>query len=294
MKNKFCLGTVQFGLKYGINNQINRQPNENECFDILQEAIKNKIEYFDTASVYGNAEEVLGAYRALEKQGKIITKLSPINEVIDNNIVEYILRECRHSLYRLNCNKLDGYLLHRAKDMYKKDVIKGLQECKNQNLVKNIGISIYEPEDALYAVNNLDIDYIQIPYNILDQRLNHNNFFLITKKKNIKVFARSSYLQGLLLMDLNEIKIKMPLAFEYIKIFDDICKDYNYSRKEAAFLFCYMNSGIDYLVFGVDTKKQLIENMNMIKKKEYFSQCYRRLVDLFDFVEKKVITPYLW
>ena len=57
---ELCLGTVQLGQKYGINNQIGRQPTHEEAFGIIQAAIDSGIEYIDTASVYGEAEELLG------------------------------------------------------------------------------------------------------------------------------------------------------------------------------------------------------------------------------------------
>ena len=59
MLNKLCLGTVQLGLKYGINNQIGRQPTNKEAFSILKAAIDYGIEYFDTSSSYGDAENLL-------------------------------------------------------------------------------------------------------------------------------------------------------------------------------------------------------------------------------------------
>lgn len=292
MKNKFCLGTVQFGLKYGINNAIDRQPSKNECFDILDKAIECDIEYFDTASVYGNAEEILGAYGKLNNK-KIISKLNPTKSFLSSNMVDSVIKDCEATLKKLNISLLDGYLLHAPKDMYNTQVMQGLLSCKEKGLVKNIGVSIYDPKDAVYAVENLDIDYIQIPYNVLDQRLNKTIFFSLTKKYNIKVFARSCYLQGLLTMSFKDISNKMPEILKYIKIFDDICKKYKYTRKEAAFLFSYMNDNIDYLVFGVDTKEQLIENINIVKINN-FKECYYALENIFYDISEAIINPSLW
>ena len=43
MNEKLCLGTVQFGLQYGINNVLDRKPDVDECFDILDYAISMGI-----------------------------------------------------------------------------------------------------------------------------------------------------------------------------------------------------------------------------------------------------------
>jgi aryl-alcohol dehydrogenase-like predicted oxidoreductase len=49
--NKLVLGTVQFGLPYGINNKTG-QPKLSESLEILKEAKRNGIEWLDTAEAY--------------------------------------------------------------------------------------------------------------------------------------------------------------------------------------------------------------------------------------------------
>jgi aryl-alcohol dehydrogenase-like predicted oxidoreductase len=60
--SKICLGTAQFGLEYGINNQVGK-PVESEVFKILDYANQQGVYNLDTADKYGSALEVLGAYR---------------------------------------------------------------------------------------------------------------------------------------------------------------------------------------------------------------------------------------
>ena len=59
MKMKLCLGTAQFGMNYGITNQMGK-PKDNEIDLILKSALNNNIFYFDTANAYGNSEIILG------------------------------------------------------------------------------------------------------------------------------------------------------------------------------------------------------------------------------------------
>ena len=49
--NKLVLGTVQFGLDYGINNQFG-QVHQDEVGQILRWAKKSGINTFDTSSAY--------------------------------------------------------------------------------------------------------------------------------------------------------------------------------------------------------------------------------------------------
>src|SRR5688572_26897914 len=58
---KIILGTVQFGLLYGINN-VSGKPDEKKVFDILDHAFHQGISILDTADAYGNASDLIGSY----------------------------------------------------------------------------------------------------------------------------------------------------------------------------------------------------------------------------------------
>ena len=105
-KNKLCLGTVQFGMEYGINNALGRKPKQEECYSILDEAIKNNILCFDTASGYGDAENILGSYEGFKTSSvRIISKIRPIDISVEC-YEDYILNECRHTIEKLSTKKL--------------------------------------------------------------------------------------------------------------------------------------------------------------------------------------------
>ena len=61
MTDKLILGTVQFGLDYGINNRLGK-PSKQKVFEILDYASQNEIKILDTADTYGSATELLGNY----------------------------------------------------------------------------------------------------------------------------------------------------------------------------------------------------------------------------------------
>ena len=86
----------------------------------------------------------------------------------------------------------------------------------------------------------------------------------------------------------------MPKAVEYVEEFEKICKRFGFTRKEAAFLFCYYHNGIDYVVFGVDTVKQLKENIDLLNKKEDFQGCYDSLYGAFKDLDEEIINPSMW
>ena len=291
------MGTVQFGMRYGINNKFGK-PTKEETFEMLDIAREKGISIFDTAAAYGDAEEILGSYvsqRKLKETFRVITKLRPnLIEDETRNPQGIVEEEIKSSLKRLNVDTLDGYLLHTPKNFYNKGIMEGLQYCKEIGLVKNIGVSIYEVEHALDVVSSREVDYIQIPYSVFDQRIDKTNFFEIAKKNKVKVHARSAFLQGLIFMSEEEIPNFLEDAKQYLRKYDEIIRKYELTRLEAAMLFSYNNDNIDYFVFGVDNKVQLLEDIDVIQKRvncqEYLSEIKRSFIN----IKKSIIFPSLW
>lgn len=290
-KARLCLGTVQLGMKYGVNNAIGRQPTKEESFALLQASQNAGIDTFDTASVYGNAEEILGLFhQKTHGDVRFISKLKP--ECDDNPIT--VLEEIRGSLQRLKVKQLAGYLLHRATDIKRQGIMEGLTEAKKDGLTEKIGVSIYEPEEAMLAAGDKRIDCIQVPYNVLDKRLDKAGFFELAKSNHIEIYARSALLQGLLLMEPQKAEQRVNGSGKFIAKFQQIAKEFNYTPVEAAFLYCVNHPGIDYVVFGVDTVEQLAANINIYNKLEGFEACFNELSKHFEQVSKKIIMPNLW
>lgn len=288
---KLCLGTVQMGQKYGVANALGRQPSTQESFAVLRTALEAGISCFDTASIYGTSEELLGDFGLSAKKGvQIISKFPP--KMPDDE--ESVLEEFMKTLHRLKASCVDGYLLHSAGDMLRPGIIRGMQRAKEQGLVRAIGVSVYEPADAYEAVEKRWVDYVQIPYNVLDQRLDETDFFLKAQKYNVKIFARSMFLQGLLLMNPDKVPKNLCEARPWLEKFQSVAEEHSFSRKEAAFLFGLSHQGIDYVVFGVDTKEQLLENLEIVNKLDDFQDCYEKLQGLFRNVDRKLINPSLW
>ncbi|OGN15889.1 MAG: hypothetical protein A3B99_01425 [Candidatus Yanofskybacteria bacterium RIFCSPHIGHO2_02_FULL_44_12b] len=295
--SKMVLGTVQLGLKYGINNS-HGQPSREEALGILERAYEQGIRMFDTAFSYGDAEEIIGEFitrRKLNGQVQIISKLEPncVSEGSEN-VLSIVENGLRTSLRRIGREYIDGYLLHTSSYIFREEIVNALHQCKIKGLVKNIGVSIYEETEALAAVRSSLIDYIQIPYSVFDQRLNQTEFFQLAKANGKKVFARTAFLQGLIFMTDKEIPDSLSGAKEYLKEFDDIICRYGLSRLEAALAFSASQPGVDYIVFGVDTIEQLNETMSVAASLGEHFDCVAALRDRFLNIEKNIIFPSLW
>lgn len=297
MNRKLCLGTVQFGLDYGINNKAGK-PSKQNSFEMLDIARDAGIDIFDTAIAYGTAEELLGEYikeRKCKEKVKVISKLRP--NLIEEGAVDtpkMVIGQIKESLNRMKLDQLEGYLLHTPNNFYNAEIIEGLLLAKEQGLVKNIGVSIYEYQHALDVVKSEKMDFIQVPYSVFDQRVDTEEFFENARKNGVTVFGRSAFLQGLLAMDLDEIPEHLSHAREYLKIYDGILKKYELNRIEGAFKFALGQKGIDYVVFGVDNSQQLREDILIANNESEDNQFIDEVKKVLQGIEKSVIFPSLW
>ena len=143
------LGTVQFGMNYGISNKGGKTSTL-DASKLLQIAIDNHIDVLDTASAYGTSESVLGEILPKLHRFKVITKITPLNlakiEKIDIGKVEEVFMD---SLKKLCQKQVYGLLLHNAHDFMAEggtDLFERLQKFKGQGLVKKTSVTVYHTD----------------------------------------------------------------------------------------------------------------------------------------------------
>ena len=291
---KLCLGTVQFGMPYGIGNLTGQQPLRQDCFTMLDEAMAQGIDCIDTAFAYGQAEELLGEYGIGRKNVKVISKLCPnIVERDEKDIQGILERELKGSLQRMKLDSLDGYLFHTPEYITRPAVVEALLECKRKQLTKQVGVSVYEVEHAFCALDIEGIDYIQAPFSILDQRMERSGFLQKAKEKGVTVFLRSAFLQGLFFIEPANLPSRVEQTRAQLAAVSAIVNEHGFSLAEAALRFV-LKTDADYLVFGVDTLGQLQENLRSFDSKSDFSACRTALYNAFPEIDKSIIFPSLW
>lgn len=292
-----CLGTVQFGINYGI--QGNGQPQHEAVYGMLSYAIEHGIKQFDTASVYGEAEDVLGSYIRtypdMAKQMSIVSKLKP-NAFSNADKKEWsriAVVNAKESLHRLGINHFSAYLFHNASFIFDEDAVLALYAVKEAGLTDEIGVSIYTPDEAMKTLSYPQIRAIQIPYNLFDKRLDKCGFFEKAKEKGITVYARSSLLQGLAVMDPENLPDRVAFAKDYLMQYDAICKDFSVPKLNAAIGYVAQKSGIDYVVFGVDKQSQLEEYISL-ENNGLPEEMINHIDEVFDDAPEKLVNPVLW
>ena len=238
MKPKLCIGTAQLGMDYGITN-AKGQVNIDEAKKILQLGVENGIDTLDTAQAYGCAETVIGQCWPGITEPKVISKHS--DQVCTSTIVDWEKR-FQEGLESLNLSRLDSYLLHDSSDLKDekgKELLDWLISLKERDLVSRIGVSIYNIDDLIDLPLN-HIDVVQLPISIYDQRPLENGLVSLLTSRNIAIYARSIFLQGLLL----ETHKKWPGFFskEFIdhhKYFEDYLHCRGWDTSAGSSKLCY-------------------------------------------------------
>jgi aryl-alcohol dehydrogenase-like predicted oxidoreductase len=262
---KLGLGTAQFGLNYGISN-TSGQTTIDEVRNIFKIAHANNINLIDTAALYGNSEKIIGESLEQSQTFKIVTKTPYFNtsEItqIQINLLETSINK---SLSNLKAQSLYGVLFHNANDLFCKNgerLYLKLKKFKSQKIISKIGFSVYSQEQIDMLLNHFDFDLIQLPINILDQKLLVNGYLKKLKSHNIEIHARSVFLQGLLLMIIETIPAYFQPIHGLLKKFHIAIQEQNISPIQAALYFVKNITYIDHIIIGVNNSIQLIENIN--------------------------------
>lgn len=271
---KIGIGTVQFGVDYGISN-TNGQTSEEEIAKILKTAKANGIKYIDTASAYGNAENVLGNQNL--KEFRVVSKFLPNNSKVT---ISSLLHK---SLKNLNLEKTYGYLAHRPNSLLEnKFYWEELNQLKTDGFVQKIGYSLNEPKelDDLLAEKYFP-DLVQVPFNYFDRRFESRMKEL--KKRGCEIHTRSTFLQGLFFMNPEEL----TTFFDEVKPYIQNLQQQNESLPEALLNFVLKKNHIDRVIVGVETNKQLLQNIHT-------SNINKELKEIeFNFPDK-IVMPMYW
>lgn len=256
--SRLVLGTAQLGMPYGIANTTG-QPSEQASREIIKGAWQLGVETFDTAQAYGSGETVLGS--ALDVLGvsqgaSVVTKLSPDLSHLDADEIRHAADEsCR----RLRTDRLWCLMLHREEmlGVWSRGLGRALRDLRTSGQVEHLGASVYSVPAANAALENPDIDMIQVPCNAWDTRMWVAGVFELAKQKGKLCLVRSVYLQGLLTMSPRAVAEHLPLARRAAQKWHEVVDRLGLTVKQAAVRFA-LSLGTP-LVIGAETPEQIEE-----------------------------------
>ena len=292
---ELSLGTVQFGLDYGIRGQ--KKPATDYSVRCLEYAFDNGISAFDTAEAYGNAQEILGLFLKNHKADRekmfISTKMLP-NVLDEYEPCEYkkvIKKHLTESLSVLHTDYADAYIMHSARYAFRPEILEALASVKEEGLAVKTGVSVYEPDEAFACFDNSDVDFIQLPYSLFDHRMKESG--VLSYDGDCEIHSRSAFIQGLITMDENEVPSFLEKAKPIVKRIGEISAQTGISRVQLAMAYVKREKAISHLVFGVDSLEQLEYDIDVFGK-EVPDGILSIIENEFCGIEADIVMPSLW
>lgn len=303
LHSEFTLGTAQLGMSYGVANELG-MPSDQTAVAILDKALDFGVTSFDTARGYGLAEQRIGQWmnqRALDIN--VITKLGFLKPLAENATMAEIESAVNENVF-LSCKELcvdalNTLLLHNWK--YYQDnkglIWKHLLSLKQSGLIKNLGTSVYTPEEAIQALNVQEIAYLQLPFNVLDHRWLESDFLNSVKnRQDVIIHVRSALLQGLLA---NKKAIWPSISnFDSQVInnkLDNFVNEFGrLNRADLCYAYLRFFPWITSIVVGVEAIDQLQENYELFQRPPLTQIQVERIWDSFSQIPLELLNPSQW
>lgn len=285
------IGTAGFS---GIYNEITPQ----ECGSIVDKAMVNKFNYFDSSPFYGNgrSEKILG--NCLIKYNRdryfISTKAGSCNGKYKYGYYD-ITNTVMNSLKNLKLKYFDMVFIADidkcvSLDYVLKESLPALLYLKKNGFIKKIGISGILLEQLDYVSSNFNIDCIMTYccYTLINDTL--TNYISKWKSNNITIVQGGVTSMGLLTPQgpptwhpaCSDIKVCCKKMNEY-------CSNKNIDIVEKAFYFTYLNRDIDIILLGITDVKHLDNYIDWLQKVYYNSQTYiQKLIELAKPIHNKL------
>lgn len=263
--DKIIIGTAQFGLDYGIANSSGKM-DLFEIQKIINFARKNNIKNIDTAHAYGDCEERLGKVGI--NNFDVIVKLPATIPTFPYD--RWVKKSLNSSFKKMNINKADTVLIHNVKYLFEKKrgkiIYSELLKFKKEKKINNIGVSLYSIQDLKKVIKMYDIDVVLMSLNIFDQRIINNKIIKTLKNKKIKIYTRSTFLQGLLLLSKNQIPSKFRKWENKLENWFRLIKKSKTSAYDHCLNFVLNNKNIDKTLIGIDNFNQFKDIFKFRKK----------------------------
>jgi spore coat polysaccharide biosynthesis protein SpsF len=298
------LGTVQLGMEYGVANCTGK-PDNSEAIAMVREAIAHGVTALDTARTYGESEQIIGEALsgAWASRTQVITKLSTLTTVPPDasreavrNAVDTSIDDSRDAL---RTNRLATLLLHRWEhySAWNGAAWQRLRELRDEGKISRLGASVYEPWEALAALQDPDVGLVQLPLNVLDSRWKKYAVDReLALRPEVIVHARSTFLQGLLLQGPEH----WPSTGDYnaascVRRLRELTRKFH--RENVADLcLSYVRSQpwVTSLVVGCETRHQLQENLRLFTLIELTAEQCEEVEQTIAVAPDELLNPSKW
>jgi aryl-alcohol dehydrogenase-like predicted oxidoreductase len=273
MISKLGIGTSQFS-DNGIYHK--KLVSNNETIKIIKNL--KKINFVDVAPSYGNAEKLIGKYLKKNRNIKIITKIDKFKSKNIFKIIKNFKEDFEKSLKNLKVSKIHSVLFHSEEDLSHPKInllINVLIELKKKGKIENFGLSSYNISTLEKNVNKFQLSAVEIPLNCFTiSKKNCEILKRLKKNSNAEIYARSIFMRGYALKDIN-FKGKFSVLKKKLNIIDEYVRYKKFTRYDFLLSSIYNLRFIDTCLIGCSSMEELKRlekfkptkiNKNIIKK----------------------------
>lgn len=279
------LGTVQLGMAYGSVVRTAR-PAEADAFTLLDAAWDAGVTGFDTAAAYGDAESVLGRWIAKRARAPfIMTKLD--KSVHADEVPAAVSGQAR----TLGVVCIDALLVHDPDQLTPSmaDILHGLEA---DGVIGGFGASVYTVRHAIAALGARGLSFIQAPFSVADRRFETAGVLDRAAGGNVRFFARSLFLQGVLLQDPGTLPDTLDGLREPIAALGELAIAAGVSVL-ALCLAAARHPVVTSRLIGVADERQLSANLKA-ESEAVSADTVREAVGLFQDVPGALVDPRTW
>ena len=288
------LGTVALGMPYGLGNIP--PPEERQSIALMHRAFEAGINYVDTASAYGNSEEVVGkACISAPFQPMVCTKVTIPKKCDSCVIIQLLSQQLEKSRYLLAMDTLPLVKLHSQQGAFTFPALfDAMAHFTERGWVGRWGVSTYGLEAPLHALSFPELfTALQVPYSALDRSAD-SDLFPLARKKGVDVVVRSIFLQGLLsAATTHSLPAAMYSLTKALGEFELCAADAGISTAELALRYVVYNPKIRVSLFGTTCIKELNQNLRYYEAGPLPADLRSRIQKI-EVADKRLLNPGNW
>ncbi len=248
-----------------------------ESLRALAMALEKGITFYDTAGIYGHAEELLEkAFRGKRDKIVIATKVGLVTHNGPYDISpSYIRARLEESLKNLKTDYVDVFQLHSVPLELARATpacFETLKDLKKEGKIRSFGYSTANPADALLAIREFGAETVQVNFNMTDQRALSEGIFDAAREHGAGVITRTPFCYGFLTGAVTETKFldsdhrskrspeQLARWKEASEIFSAADPEKCYTSAQLALKFCIAFPEVSAVIPGMLTAKEVLEN----------------------------------
>jgi 1-deoxyxylulose-5-phosphate synthase len=298
--SELALGTVELGVDYGFRgSKHSRKPDVGEAIHLIRQAVALGVNFIDTARVYGSSEEVIGiALAGMPRRPNIASKvLIPPDEVPTLSafdLQKLIQDSVAASLKALRVETIDLLQIHQTTSeiLHNDAVLDCLGQLKQEGRVRFLGASVDREDVALEVLENPLFQTLQIPFNILDQRM-AKRLFHNAAKRGTAILVRSAFLRGVLTTQLDEIPDKLAPLKNQVHAMLSALEKRTQDLACIALRFCLSNPAVSSVIVGMQSLAELRDNLSAASEGPFTDQTMQTL-RMFSMEDEELVSPAHW